>query len=372
MNIKIPKITIYDKYIFKQVTGATLVAILLFTIVWIAPEILLNTIRDTLDGKYGFKTMILLLFYELPKIVDKAIPVGLLLGSLFTFDNLSKNSEVTIFRAIGISFQRMVVPVVFLSLILSLFCFALKGEGTPFAENKLGAIRGEVSTAQYIYTQKDKLGHPLLAVVVSRAIGRNIENITVLDFSTKIYQDVHQLSHIYAAKRGHANDDKWELEDITTYNISNDGIFIETGHLDKLNILDETSAHNAYVLMTYSAIKERSIATKDLKNYIKLLEIEKLEDEHNYILNKYIQRSMSSIVCVLLAIFGCLLGISKPREQRVVGFTIGIGCIFLYFITIPFFDMLAEKSILSPYLTATLPVIAFMGAIYCFHKLKDL
>ena len=372
MSIKIPKISIYDKYIFKQVAGASIAAILLFTIVWIAPEILLNTVRDALDGKYSFKTMFLLLFYELPKIVDKAIPVGLLLGSLFTFDSLSKNSEVTIFRAIGVSFQRMVVPVVFLGLFLSLFCFVLKGEGTPFAENKLGAIRGEVSTAQYIYTQKDKAGHPLLAVIVSKAVGRKLENVTVLDFSSTIYQDVHQLSTVYSAKLGYDYDDKWILNDIMRYIISNDGIYIDIKHQKELEILKGEAAHNAYVLMAYSTIKERSINTKDLKKYIKLLKIEKLDDEYNYNLNKYIQRSMSSIICVLLAIFGCLLGISKPREQRVVGFTIGIGCVFLYYITIPFFDLLAEKSILSPYLTATIPVIAFMVAIYCFYKLKDL
>ena len=39
MNFKLPKITIYDRYIFKQVAMASLVAILLFSIVWIAPEI---------------------------------------------------------------------------------------------------------------------------------------------------------------------------------------------------------------------------------------------------------------------------------------------------------------------------------------------
>ena len=97
MDIKFPKISIYDKYIFKQVAFATIGAILLFAIVWIAPEILLNTIRRSLEGEYGFKTALLLLYYEMPKVLDKAIPVGLLLGTLFTFDKLSKDSEMTIF-----------------------------------------------------------------------------------------------------------------------------------------------------------------------------------------------------------------------------------------------------------------------------------
>lgn len=43
-----PKITIYDKYIFTQVLITTFVAILLFTVVWIAPEMLLNTIKKLL------------------------------------------------------------------------------------------------------------------------------------------------------------------------------------------------------------------------------------------------------------------------------------------------------------------------------------
>lgn len=372
MNIKIPKISIYDKYIFKQVAGATIAAVLLFTIVWIAPEILLNTIRDALDGKYDFHTALILLCCELPKILDKAIPVGLLLGTLFTFDKLSKDSEMTIFRAVGMSFQRIVVPVLVFAIFFASICFFLENRGIPYAESKLRQIRGDVITAQYIYTQKDKQGHPLLAVVVARAIGRNIENITVLDFSSKIYQDVHQLSNIYAAKKGYAHEDRWTLEDITTYNISNDGIFIETQHKDKLDILDKESANNAFILMNYSAIKERDISNPRLKKYLKLLKQERLAEEYNYMLNKYLQRFLSPLVGILLAILGCLLGFSKPREQRLIGFTIGIGCVFVYYITLPFFDMLAEKGILSPYLTAVIPVAAFVFAIYSFYKLKDL
>lgn len=372
MNFKLPKITIYDRYIFRQVAMATLAAILLFTIVWIAPEILLNTIKRSLAGEYDFSTALLLLYYELPKILDKAIPVGLLLGTLFTFDRLSKDSEMTILRAVGMSFQRIVIPVVIFALFLSSFCFLLKDRGTPYAENQLRTIRGDEVSAQYIYTQKDKKGHPLMAVVISKGVGRNVENITVLDFANQVYQDVHQLSTIYYAQKGTANDDKWDLENISRYRISNDGIYVDIEHLDKLSILNGESAHNAYTLMNYSAVKERDISTPKLKKYLKLLKHENLEDEYNYMLNKYLQRFLTPLVCVLLAILGSLLGFSKPREQRVVGFTIGIGCVFLYYITLPFFDMLAEKGILSPYITAVVPTLAFICAIWGFYKLKDM
>ena len=372
MNFKLPKITIYDRYMFKQVTLASCVTILLFTIVWIAPETLLSTIRGALSGEYGLKTALLLLFYELPKILDKAFPVGLLLGTLFTFDKMSKDSELTIFRAVGMSFPRIIAPVVALSIIFTFLCFITGDKGTPMAAEKMRAIRGALKTSQYIYTQKDDTGHPLVAVVVSKSIERELQNVMVLDFSNEVYQDVHQLSNIYSAKKGTAYDDKWVLEDITNYRISNDGIYFDIRHIDKMNILNGEAATNAYTLMSYSNVKERDINNKDLAKYVKLLKQEKLSEEYNGTLNKYLQRFFHPLVCILLAILGCILGFSKPREQRLVGFTIAIGCIFVYYITLPFFDLLAEKEILPPYITSTFPILAFTAAICAFYKSKDL
>ncbi len=367
-----PKITIYDRYIFMQVMMATIVAILLFTVVWIAPEMLLNTIKRTLAGEYGVKTAILILFYELPKILGKAFPVGLLLGTLFTFDKLSKDSELTIFRAVGLSFQRIAAPVIVLSLIVTWLCFVTYDKLIPMSVNKSIALRGGYVTTQYIYTQKDKDGVPVNAVVISKFSKDTMYNVIVLDFSKKQYTDVHQLQNIFHAKTGKNLADRWKLYDITQYKISNDGIFIEIAKLPSMDILQGEAAKNAFTLMTYSVKKEREIDNHDLKNYIKLLKKEGLDEEYRYMLNKYLQRFFHPFVCVLLAIMGTLLGFSKPREQRLVGFTIAIGCIFLYYITLPFFDLLAEKGVLHPFITAVFPPFAFLCAIVAFYKSKDL
>ena len=131
------KITIYDKYIFKQVAITTFVAILLFTVVWIAPEMLLNTIKKILAGEYTLKMGVAYLTYQLPLILGKAFPVGLLLGSLFTFDKLSKDSELTIFRAVGLSFKRIVTPVMFLSLTVTILCFVTYDKLIPYSQQAL-------------------------------------------------------------------------------------------------------------------------------------------------------------------------------------------------------------------------------------------
>lgn len=368
----LPKIKLYDKYIFEQVLTTTLVAILLFTVVWIAPEMLLNTIKKILEGEYSLLTGILVIFYELPNIIGKALPVGLLLGSLFTFDKLSKDFELTIFRVAGLSFWRILAPVLVLSLIVTAFCFVTYDKLIPFSASKLVNIKRDYSSSQYIYTQKDKNNRPTLCVVVSKFNYSKISNVIILDFSSKQYTDLHALSHIYVAKTADHYPSKWTLHDVVEYKISNNGIFEQINTLSSFDVLQGPSAQNAYDLMIYSLKKDREIDNKNLWHYIQLLKKEGLDEEYRFMLNKYLQRFFHPFVCVLLATLGCLLGFSKPREQRLVGFTIAIGCIFLYYITLPFFDLLAEKGILHPFLTAIFPPLAFLIAIWAFYKTKEL
>ena len=368
----LPEITIYDKYIFKQVFVATFVAILLFTVVWIAPEMLLNTIKDALDGDYTAKVACIVLLCQVPLILGKAFPVGLLLGALFTFDKLSKDSELTIFRAVGLSFKRILAPVLVLSFLVTGLCFWTCDKLIPKSENILKVLKNIHPSTQYIYTQKDESGAPKLAVVVSAFSENVMHNVIVLDFSANIYSDVHQLSNIYSAVTGEYKGDYWKLNDIKQYKISRDGIFTAIGHIDSMDILKGESAKNAFTLMTYSTKKEREITNSDMKNYISLLKKEGMDEEYQYMLNKYFQRFLHPFVCVLLAIMGTLLGFSKPREQRMIGFAIAIASIFVYYITLPFFDLLAEKGVLHPLITAAFPPIAFTACIIAFYKSKDL
>lgn len=366
------KIKLYDRYIFEQVLVTTFVAILLFTVIWIAPEMLLNTIKKALGGEYTIKTAILVLVYELPNILGKALPVGLLLGTLFTFDKLSKDFELTIFRVAGLSFGRIFAPVLVLSLMVTAFCFVTYDKLIPLSAQKLIDIKKEYSPSQYIYTQKDKSNRPTLGVVVSRFNYTSMTNVIVLDFSKKHYTDLNALSSIFVAKSATNYPDKWILHDVVQYKISSDGIFEQIRTLNSMDILQGNSASNAYKLMTYSLKRDREIENGDLWNYVQLLKKEDLQEEYRFMLNKYFQRFFHPFVCVLLATLGCLLGFSKPREQRLVGFTVAIGCIFMYYITLPFFDLLAEKGILHPFITSLTPPLAFLAAIFAIYKSKDL
>ncbi len=369
--------TVYDRYIFSQVLITTVVAILLFTIVWIAPEMLLNTIQKILEGTYTVKTGVLVLIYELPKIFGKAFPVGLLLGSLFTFDKLSKDSELTIFRAVGMSFFRILAPLLVLSLIFTYLCFITYDKWIPYSCQKLYEIKGSNTLTQFIYTKKDANNHPNKAVIVSKFANGIMNDVIVMNFSKEVFSDLHAVSNILVGTTGKYERDEnnnrgWFIYDVTSYNIDDNGIFHKINRIKKMQILADNEAEDAYTIMINSTKRDRDITNKDLYHYIKLLKRESLDEDYRLMLNKYFQRFFHPFVCVLLAILGCLLGFSKPREQRLIGFTIAIGCIFLYYITLPFFDLLAEKGVLHPLITAAFPPAAFLAAIIMFYKSKDL
>ena len=370
-------ITIYDKYIFTQVAVTTLVAILLFTVVWIAPEQLLNTVKHVLSGEYTPKVGVLSLVYEVPKILGKAFPVGLLLGTLFTFDKLSKDSELTIFRAVGMSFGRIIRPLLVLSFIVTYFCFITCDKLIPYSCQKLAEIKETRYVTQFIYTQKDENSRPIHAVVVSRFEKGLMQDVIVMDFAEKVFDDLHGLENVMVAAKGEMGvNDKgepcWKLSGITSYDITDEGVFKAIKTIPSATILDGKAAGNAYTIMLNSTKRDRDLTNKELKNYVKLLKEENLNEEYHFMYNKYLQRFFHPFVCVLLAILGCLLGFSKPREQKLIGFTIAIGCIFGYYITLPFFDLLAEKGVLPPIITATFPVVAFLCAIIAFYKSKDI
>ena len=363
---------IFDGYITKQVLAATLVCIFLFVVIWIAPETLLKVIKRTLSGDYTPWVGIQLLIYEVPKIVGKALPVGLLLGTLFTFDKLTKDSELTVLRGIGLSFWRIVYPIIILSIFISVLCFSLYNTLIPYSEKKINQLKHEGYQTHFVYTvkaDKDKLEKIL---IVPSYHNNQISYPLVLNFDSSQYTDTSVLSSIMQAQYAVYKKDQWEIYNVKQFQLGRDGVFKSITRKNKIKVLEGDKANTAYKIMSYSTKRDRELNNSEITEYIGMLKSENLNDEYRFMLNKYLQRYFHSAICVLFAVLGCLLGFSKPREQKFVNFVIGIGIVFAYYITLPFFDMCAEKGILSPYVTSSIQPVAILIAIFIFKKIKDL
>lgn len=370
-KIKNYKMSLLDKFILSQVFGATMVCLILFIIVWIAPETLFKIIRKILEEHISYLTALKLLVLEIPKVLAKAIPVGILLGSIFTFDRLSKNSELSILRGIGLSFNRIMLPVIVFGFVLSIFCYTVNDKLVPIASNKLGESRGGGSHFVYIVENKDKT--PKQNIIVSNFTPDEIFDIKVLNFSNEKYTDATTFKSIVFSPVATVKDGAWVLQDALVYTIDDEGIYTDVERYKEYKILTEPNqAQEVFDLMLNTTRKERVFTNHQISKYSKLLKKANFSDEFRYFRAKLYQRYLHPITCILFAIIGCMLGFAPPRSQRLVGFTIAVGMIFGYYITLPFFDLLAQKAVLPPFLAAAAPIIMFIISIFIIKKAKDL
>jgi lipopolysaccharide export LptBFGC system permease protein LptF len=367
---------ILNRYIFSQVFAATLICIILFAIIWIAPETLLRTVQRVLAGTMPLKDGINVIVCEIPKIMANALPVGIFLGTLFTFDKLSKDSELTILRACGASFFKIISSIIILGIFTAYFTFVLHDRVIPFVETNYSIrAKDRHESSHFVFPIKNKNEEIQKIIIVPEYVDYTINDVVVLNFTDNSKKKGESLlDEIYMSDyvKFNEKENSWKMNEANAYKISKDGVYYDIGQAKNIEILRGERGRNAYELMKLSVKRDREMTNKEMKKYISLLKQESMDDEYRSILNKYLRRFSEMAVTVLFVVFGALLGFSRPREQRLIGFTVAVLTIFLYFITIPFLDLMAEKGVINPVITAFLAPIALVIAIFFTKKHKDL
>ena len=372
-----PNIKILDKYIFQMVAIATFVGIVAFIVVWISPETLFKIIHRVTYNHITLEQGLEWFFFEIPTILGKAIPVGLLLGSLFVTDMLSRNFELVILRSIGVSFWRLMRPVLILSGLFAIFCYFAYNTFIPYSSQRVENIKqgGGKQEIQWSYLEKDAQSNPKQLIIVSKTNGEYMENINVFQITPPTVEENDKdaaMKNIIFAQTGKFDGDKLIVEDVTVYELLKTGIYKDITKHEKMVILEGQTAINANKLLQMYGVDPDELTAKELKEHLKLLQAEQINDEYNANLNNLYQRFAQTLSCIVFAVCGMILGWSRPRENRFLGFTIGALIIFAYYLTVPFINMLAEKAILPPIITAFLPLFIICIGMFFYAKSKDL
>lgn len=142
-RLRLPAPGLLDRYIsrvYLRTVGLTFLALLgLFYI---------STFLDKSDKIFKGQTTTaevgLLLVYMTPRFIYYVIPIAALLSVLVTFGLLSRNSELTVMKACGISLYRASVSVIFLSLVFSAVIFGLEEHLLARANRKAEVIDAKV------------------------------------------------------------------------------------------------------------------------------------------------------------------------------------------------------------------------------------
>lgn len=100
---------------------------------------------DDMVGKgLEFSVIAQLLLYVSASLVPMALPLSILLSSLMTFGNLGENYELVAFKSAGISLKRILRPLTFVAILLSIVAFLFSNYWLPIANLKSKSLLYDV------------------------------------------------------------------------------------------------------------------------------------------------------------------------------------------------------------------------------------
>ena len=146
---------------------------------------------DDLVGK-GLEWYVLmeLIFYASSTFVPMALPLAILLSSLMTFGNLGENYELVALKSAGISLKRLMLPLVILSVIISISAFLFSDFVLPVANLKFRSLLYDVQHQKLAFKMKEgifnkDLGDYVLRIGSREADGESINEVMIYDHTQK-------------------------------------------------------------------------------------------------------------------------------------------------------------------------------------------
>ncbi len=103
-----------------------------------------DLLGDIVKNKIPMSHVVQYHLFLIPELIYDTLPIAVLVSILATFGVMTKNNEVTAFKACGISVRRLGLPVLLMSGVLSSALFAFDYSYIPQANQRQDAYLNEI------------------------------------------------------------------------------------------------------------------------------------------------------------------------------------------------------------------------------------
>lgn len=145
---------IVDRYVLRQLAKPLVTSIAIGLLVLLA-ERMVRLLDTTLGKKNSFGVVFEMLAYLVPHYLGVALPAALFLGLLFSFNKMSRDSEIDALLASGIGLHRIAQPVAILSLILAAFAVLIVGWMQPHTRYAYRAVVFDIQNVDVFYLAEE-------------------------------------------------------------------------------------------------------------------------------------------------------------------------------------------------------------------------
>lgn len=130
-------------FVLRTYTGP-LVATFFVVVFVLLMQFLWKYIDDLIGKGLEFSVVAELLLYTSAGLVPLALPLAILLSSLMTFGNMGENFELTALKSAGISLQRIMSPLIIMTVIISVGAFYFSNNFLPYTNLKMRSLLYDV------------------------------------------------------------------------------------------------------------------------------------------------------------------------------------------------------------------------------------
>lgn len=359
----IPRFSVMDRYIATELVFPFLFGVGAFSTLGLSVGVLFELIRQVSEEDLPISTVFQVLFFKIPEFVSYAFPMSVLLATLITFSRFSSDSEIVALKGSGISIYRILVPVLFMSFLVTGITFVFNESIVPEAnyrattildeelgENVLGEERSPFQDENILYwdysgTENNELRQLFFA---SEFDGERMYGLQVLNFS----QD--RLSQIINAQSAawNANAESWDFFNGTVYLVAEDGSY------STISTFEERQFPISRTPLDIASVQgqdpnEMSLA--ESWERVRLLQQRGSRTRLRRLLIRIHERYALPFACVVFGLVGAALGSQLQRTGRATSFSISIVAIFSYYLVYSLCSAIAQAEIVTPLWGAWLP-----------------
>lgn len=332
-----------DKYILREMVVPFLIG-QASIVMMLTGTVLYNNAELFLVHQVRVVDVIRMVLYFIPFLVHMTMPVAMAVAASLAVSRLTRDSEITVVRASGVSLMRLFLPIFAVGLLVSIGDFYFGEYVVPAAMNRFYAVRAEIPnrlreltplTGQFIASTDQTFGLYVHSVARKKDY---IELNEVQIFNTpKAYFGGDKQPMLAMAKRGRYIMGRWILENPTIFRFNPNGQDFTrlTPKTASYDILVDPQSFNSSFLMQ---MPMGTMANNASRTFTELgMDIQRNRKQNIqdvYTLLDYHFKLSVPFSCLVMALCCPPLALRFGRGGGFMGTLLSISLVFVYWNTL--------------------------------------
>jgi LPS export ABC transporter permease LptG/LPS export ABC transporter permease LptF len=307
--------------------------------------------------------------YLTPNLIYNTLPIAVLVSILATFGVMSKNNEVTAFKACGISVRRLGVPVLLMSAAVSVLLFICDYSYIPRANQIQDALLNEIKgrpVQTYLHPERKWIIHDyrIFYLKYYDPAEKLMVAPYVYEIDPKTFHLVRQISADRA--RWQQNINAWVWEQGTAIDICGD---------DECKVQKFTATTFPELAETPDDFvkyvkQDKQMNYAELDHYIRSLQASGFDTLKLHV--QYYKKFAVPVFALIMALISVPFSFMVGNRGAMTGIGVGMALAMTYLAIGLLFDQFGNVNLLPPIIAAWAPDVLFsMAGFYLMLRMRS-